>query len=366
MLKNLNILIISPEAWGNSFVSKHHYAVALSQRGNRVYFLNPPSSEFRLEEIRPNLFVLDYKPLFRGLGYFPRWLSALLTRIEIRYLEKKCSVSFTILWNFDSSRFFQLNALPNELLKIAHLVDLTENFQRDKLASTSDICFCTTDFISTELSKYNHKVYKIPHAYTPPLAPIAIEDFRSKDYNVHAGYVGNLSIKYLDWQLIYQLVTKHTEVAFYFIGPLGKSNLSRSVQLDNFIQKVQDQPNTFFLGEKPSSSIPAYLDHFDILLLTYKAEEYKEQLASPHKMLEYLASGKVIVATYTDEYKDKRELVEMVDFNAELPKQFRKVVAYLEYYNSLELIALRQQYSMENTYEKQIKRIENAVTQLPN
>ncbi len=37
------ILLISPESWGKSFVSKHHYAVELAKKGNIVYFLNPPS-----------------------------------------------------------------------------------------------------------------------------------------------------------------------------------------------------------------------------------------------------------------------------------------------------------------------------------
>jgi len=39
-MSNQTILIISPESWGKSKISKHHYALALANRGMKVYFLN--------------------------------------------------------------------------------------------------------------------------------------------------------------------------------------------------------------------------------------------------------------------------------------------------------------------------------------
>ena len=41
-LTNKTILIISPQGWGDMFISKHHYAIELAKKGNTVYFLNPP------------------------------------------------------------------------------------------------------------------------------------------------------------------------------------------------------------------------------------------------------------------------------------------------------------------------------------
>jgi hypothetical protein len=43
-LSGKNILLISPESWGQNHVSKHHYATELS-KNNKIYFLNPPSSK---------------------------------------------------------------------------------------------------------------------------------------------------------------------------------------------------------------------------------------------------------------------------------------------------------------------------------
>ena len=43
-LRDRTILLVSPNEWGAMHVSKHHYALELAERGNRVIFLNPPRS----------------------------------------------------------------------------------------------------------------------------------------------------------------------------------------------------------------------------------------------------------------------------------------------------------------------------------
>ncbi|MTI32485.1 hypothetical protein [Xanthovirga aplysinae] len=361
-LKNKPILLISPEAWGKSYVSKHHYALELAKKGNEVYFLNPPSSSFRIKQLEFGVNIIDYRPIFRGLGKIPSFISSYLTRIELLNIEKKIGKQFKVIWNFDSSRFFDLKKLRKGVLKIGHIVDLSENLQRHRLSKSMDIGFCTTDFIQKEMLPYNSKVFKVHHGYRPP------EKFETlpiiKDEKVKVGYVGNLSIKYLDWDIIYKIAKENSELNFYFIGPVGKSNISNTNKLDPFLLKTQSLKNTFFLGAKPSKEIPAYLELFDILLLAYRVQQYREQLASPHKVMEYLGAGKTILASYTDEYKDKSHLLEMVENNAELPLHFQEVVSQLNDYNSKEKKDIRIAFAMANTYGEQIKRIENLIASL--
>jgi hypothetical protein len=106
-----------------------------------------------------------------------------------------------------------------------------------------------------------------------------------------------------------------------------------------------------------SSVIKNYLAESDVLLVCYKANEYREQLASPHKMMEYFASGKVIVATYTDEYKDKRHLLAMADSIDEYVAKFDEVVKNLSIYNSSERQVERIEFAREHTYCRQIEKI---------
>lgn len=358
-LTNKNILIISPEAWGKSFVSKHHYACELGHRGNQVFFLNPPSSSFSIEDTPfEGVSVVNYVPRYRGLGKMPRWLSKKLTGWEWKRLERKLERPIDVLWNFDSSRFFNLESIPDRVLKIQHIVDYTEDLYRDIGAQTSNLCFATTDFIAAEQRKYNANTFKIHHGahQTANVTPVSLE-ITTKE-SILVGYVGNLSIKYLDWNLVYQLATAHQDIGFVFIGPMGKSNLSNSDELSDAFERVRELKNTYFTGAKPASDIPELLLNFDILLVAYKAAEYREQLASPHKFMEYFITGKVILSTYTDEYKDKRDLLVMADENEELIQHLTAIKENIEYWNSETLLEQRRNFARKNTYSKQVDRIE--------
>ncbi len=362
MLKGLlyhkNILIISPEPWDFNHVSKHHYAKVLCERSNTVYFLNPPGFFFKVQQIQERLYSVNYRPMFRGLGKLPKWLSAWLTWIEYEVLSGRLKIKFDIIWNFETSRFFSLQNI--KVLKIAHIVDLNQQFQLKRLINSVDICFCTTDFIAENLKKYHAKVFKIHHAWLP--SRVKQEVKIQGNYQIKVGYVGNLLISYLDWQLLFKLAKKHESVGFYFIGPYEKNSLSEKKRYENqYFLKIQSLKNVYFLGSEPSHRIPLYLARFDILLITYRVKKYRDQLASPHKLMEYMASGKVTVATYTDEYKDKRHLLEMVETQEEFFAKFAAVVRHPEQYNTPHKQKARVNFAQQYTYTRQLNKIETFI-----
>lgn len=358
------VYLISPEPWGTNYVSKHHYALELAQKGYKVYFLNKPSRQFILEEIHENLIVVNYRPIFRAIRLLPSFLQSWLTRIEFKRLENKIQTVCDIIWNFDSSRFFNLSGLSDKV-RICHIVDMAENIKRDTLAKTSDVCFCTSDFIKTELSHFNPQVYKIHHGThiknEPPLL-----DFSPSQNRIQVGYVGNLSRKCIDWEVWNKLIDQHTEVEFNFIGSTGPSNLSKSSVDALQFQKLRDQSNVRLIGAVENNRIQAFLAQFDILTCFYKMEheEDKKQHANLHKTMEYLASGKVIVCSYSDEYKYSHDLLEMAQSNDEIVSIFNKVCENLSHYNSEEKMDTRKAFARNNTYEKQLERIESNLDKL--
>jgi len=362
-LINNNILIVSPESWGTNFVSKHHYALELA-KNNSVYFINSIDKQYKLSKIGPSLYTIDCHILFRGIGKLPKFLSAIFTKLELERLEKKTKVKFDIIWNFDSSRFFNLSNIQNKL-KIAHLVDLSEHFQRPALSKSSDICLCSSEVILHEMKKYNKTAFNIGHGVQNSDDTISISTEEKAELNTKfkykAAYVGNLSIKYLDWKTYYQIVKENDETAFYFIGPLGVSNLSKTIEINSHFNEIKLLPNSIFLGEKPSTKILSYLKEMDILMMIYNTDKYKDQLSNPHKTLEYLASGKVVVSSWTEEYKNKLHLLEMVKSNKELPAKFQEVITNIDYYNSDEKQAKRRAFALKNTYDKKIQQIEQLI-----
>ena len=356
-----NILIISPESWGAHTVSKHHYAITLARSGARVYFLNPPVHEaagFEVNEIEatPGLFTVSARKLAPGLRFLPSVLRRILERRWLERLESALGTAIDVIWVFESSRFYDMRFAGNRL-KIYHQVDLNQNFNPRMAASTADICYCTTDLIRERLQSANKLVCKIHHGYSGQQEGVNLKDEQSQNLKkgaVNAAYIGNLDIAYLDADLLYSMAKTFENVNFSFVG--GHTREGRLWQL------CSQLPNVAWWGKVESSLIPEILSEADILIVAYRAERWRDQLASPHKFMEYFGSGKTIVATYTDEYKDKRHLLEMVDSSEEYIEVFRDVVENLDKYNAPERMASRIEFAMDNTYEKQLLRINNYLT----
>lgn len=362
-MTNKNILLISPESWGNHFVSKHHYALELAKRGNKVFFLNVPSKKFRTLEINKNLNVVDYKPLFRGVGKLPRFVSSFLTKIELGKLEKLLSCSLDIVWNFDSSRFFNLASI-NGKLKICHIVDMAENMHRDLLARTSSVCFCTSDFIKAELLKSNKKTFKIHHGYQLPQEQEETLETFPQD-RLQVGIVGNLTRECIDWETILSLIKENDQIDFNFIGSYTVSNLSKISLKKSVLHILLSSRNVRLLGGKDSSKLPSYLEKFDVQLCAYstKTPEQVAQHSNLHKIMEYLGSGSVVVTSYVDEYKDEKELVVMVEPGGDFARKFNEVITSINYFNSSELKRRRKEYALSHAYAAQTDKISNILAQ---
>ncbi|MBL4775966.1 MAG: glycosyltransferase [Mariprofundus sp.] len=350
------ILLVSPELWSAHTVSKHHYALALARRGCKVLFLNPPNDSLRSVDIQhaeglQNLYVISGPKIAHGLRFYPRTFRRWLEKRWLISLEKLVHCRISVIWLFENSRFFDMR-FAGKRLKIYHQVDLNQDFQIKAAAGTADICFSTTDFISKRLQSYNSCVYKIHHGVANTVDTIGLPANMADNFTsdkIHAAYLGNLDICYLDVPLLSELVKLFPEVVFHFVGSYRKDGELR--------QACSNVTNVIWWGRVESALIPAILEKCDILLVTYLAEEFKEQLASPHKMMEYLASGNVVVATYTDEYKDKRHLLEMVDGSRDYTNVFARVVENLDEYNSSEKQASRIEYAQQHSYDRQLDKI---------
>jgi hypothetical protein len=359
VFKNKNILIISPEAWSHMFVSKHHYAVYLGKRDNRIYFLNPPSEKNELIKTDyKNIWEINYAGFPKGIRYLPAFLQRYFFKRAFHQLQELSKVGFDIIWSFDNSVFFDFSAFPENTVKISHIVDLNQDFQFEKAAKTADICFCTTSFIEEKLRKYNSNVFKINHGLNT--SEIRFNPQLPGKNRVKAIYVGNLAMRYLDWEILYHVAKKNFNVDFIFIGD-GKNDIRQTLNpLHEFKLKVSQLGHVYLLDKIPSDHIQSYLSAADILLVAYQEKFHTDQ-ANPHKMMEYLGSGKMVVGTYTQEYSElvNDGLLLMSNGNREFPALFQSAASNLEYWNSIEKQEARQKYAFENTYDKQIDRIES-------
>jgi glycosyltransferase involved in cell wall biosynthesis len=229
-----------------------------------------------------------------------------------------------------------------------------------EVAESANILFATSDKILERLEDVGTPKFKINHGVAQHFFEENNELFKQGETpdRIKIGYIGNLLYKYLDVEILGTIIDNNKDVLFTFIGPYEQSNLHGADHNLKFIEYLKYSKNVHMLGPKPSNELPCYLNQFDLFLMCYTGDRNVAEMANPHKILEYLSTGKTIVSHYIDEYKDKIDLVEMVNDNRLLPQRLKHVIHNLHNFNSPEKVQLRRQYALSNTYEKQIERIE--------
>ncbi|MCS5704703.1 glycosyltransferase [Synechococcus sp. FGCU-3] len=354
-------LLISPERWDAHQVSKHHYARSLSMLGNRVLFLDPPEPNrhaIALEPVAdcPGLVRVRAPKVVSGLRWLPGLLRRMLEQWWLWRLEKLSKCDIEAIWLFENSRFFDLR-FAGSRLKIYHQVDLNQNFHPIEAALTADICFCTSAHIQKRLLPHNPRCYKLQHGFnsyrqTLPLAQN--ESARFDSGQKHAMYVGNLEMAYLDRELIADIAKTNHHVCFHLVG--GYCRDGRLFQL------LEGASNVVWWGKVDHGLIPSLLSKADILMVCYQAKHHIDQ-ANPHKLMEYLASGKLVVATYTEEYAHVSHLFAMSGpgSNAGYPELFFHAINHIDLLNSVERQAARKDYANTHSYLNQINRVKDFI-----
>lgn len=352
------ILLISPESWDAHTVSKHHYARILAAQGYRVLFLDPPELGRHgvvLEDVGgcPGLQRVRSGKVAPGLRWLPVLLRRWLEHRWLQQLEQQAGCPIEVIWLFENSRFYDLR-FAGTRLKIYHQVDLNQVFHPKTAARTSDICFSTTELIRQRLLPHNPRCHCLQHGVSitkdpSPLKPTEQERFSAG--HIQAMYVGNLEMTYLDGELLAKVIELHPEVRFHLVGGYRRDG--------GLFQQLASAANVVWWGQVESSKIPSLLANADMLMVCYQAQHHADQ-ANPHKMMEYLASGRTLVATYTAEYDAHRHLLAMAEpgSNAGYPELFDSVLTNINIWNAPARIEARRTFATDHSYERQLERIQ--------
>jgi hypothetical protein len=354
------ILLISPEPWDGHFVSKHHYARELARRGHNVLFYGPPDATgpMRLVAVADqpgSLRVLHAPIVAPGLRFLPRSLRRTLEARWLRQVEQIVGHPIEVVWSFENSRFFDMGFAGGRL-KIYQQVDLNQDFHPARAAATADLAIANDAPIEQRLAPVARHLIRITHGYAGHDMIDSVPDELEPDFAcapVNAVLIGNLDIAYLDVPLLTQLVADHLGTRFHFVG-----NYTRGQGLHGAVGQAH---NTRFWGRQSAHALPAFLSCADVLLLTYLAGQHLDQLANPHKMMEYLAAGRCVLATRTLEYDDRPDLIETACDSVDYTRRFAAIVANPSAWNRPEQIVRRQDFARDNTYSRQVDRIAQAI-----
>lgn len=366
--KNKTILILSPEDWGKNLLSKHLYAKELSKH-NEVFFLHTAphkqqNSFIKATTINNNLTVLHLKKIVKGVFKLPSVAIDAQNKLIVKKIRKHINQPIDVVWSFDQSKFQDLNQFKSKL-KIFHPVDYIDKaipFLK-RIADSADYVFSVSDMILNNIKTKTPKHFVnhgLDGVFTEKHTSVTKPNFIELN-KINVGYVGNLQIKLMDWNVLIKIVESNPSVNFVFIGPDKQSNIGGNKKFKQ-LDIIKALPNSQFVGVLEKNKLREVLHFFDCFLISYDNKKYPIHVSNSHKILEYLSTGKVIVSNTISTYKSFT-LLEMVDDNINLPAKFNEVINDLDSYNSLEKTNNRINYAKDNTYAKQVKKIENIINQ---
>ncbi len=383
-LSNKTIFIISRESWGKMFFSKHHYAIELAKRGNKVFFITLPDQQRKLKrgEIRieesgfGNLWVVNHR-LFHPYFFIFKYnrLYNFLTKFHIKRIINRIQSKPEIVWSFEISNSLPLKYFPKDAFKIFMPVDGPYGGVEVKAAKNADVIFSVTNEILAGYNDLEIPKYFINHG----VSEIFInEHFRRKAQTpLKVGYSGCFLAQDIDRKNLVEIIEKNQDIEFNLWGEYDYKTSDIHLPGDcsdpdtnEFIKTLQNSSNVKMHGVVNPEQLAAGLKKMDAFLVCYEIKKNQSRGTNSHKLLEYLGSGKVVISsnmiTYSTNYPGLLEMSTSRENNDEVPKIFSSVIHKLEVYNSEDRQGNRINFAKKFTYPNQIKKIEGILTSIRN
>jgi hypothetical protein len=328
ILGGRDVVVVSPQYWGDLWVSKHWIAHELSERC-RVLFVEPPvwvtgvarrpwqsrSAAPRLwrplRRIRENLFVFTPK-------LYPRLLKARTvdTPGQIREAMGKLGMRQPIVLNFDTDP--RAVAALEGMVSVYYCVDPvmsvpTEFNDERRTCEESDLIYAVSDAYRDHLAGYRtgKPIHVIPHGYAYEHARRVDEDPASEvPQELKSlprpilGFVGSIHDSNIDLDRLERIATELPLASIVLIGPHKNNPIGASLSAKG-LARIRALPNVHLLGPRHFLEIPRYVKYFDVGLVLINTKDFdaaeKTSKRTLFKWLLYLTMGKPAVAPLMSE-----------------------------------------------------------------
>lgn len=346
-----DIIVVGQQPW-DTLLGSNCKDIALEfSRTHRVLYVNAPldrntvlksrhsppvqqrlrvvrGEEQGLKAVADNLWVLTPDCILESINWLPAsGVHSLLNKLNNQRFAKAIRKGIAAL---DFQDFILFN--DNDIFRSLHLKellnpDLSVYYSRDfilaggywrkhglrlepAIIAKSDLCVANSSYLADYCRRYNPQAVDVGQGcdaalFLPRPAAERPADLQSLSQPI-IGYVGALVSSRLDIELLRYLAEQRPQWSIVLVGP----------EDDDFKASALHQlPNVHFLGQKPTSQLPDYVQHFDVCL----NPQLVNQLTIgnyPRKVDEYLALGKAVVATRTEAmsvFKDHTYLAETKD-----------------------------------------------------
>lgn len=167
------------------------------------------------------------------------------------------------------------------------------------------------------------------------------------------GYTGNICHR-TNYELLQKVCEAHSDKSVVMVGPRNHWKHT-NIDLDAI-------PNLHFTGGKPIEALPAYLAHFDALILPFLCNEVTRSIY-PLKINEYLASGKPVIATpFSEDIRSFSDVIELAD----TPAEFATAITQALDSDAPELARARYERAASNTWQDRVRQIDTWIEEALN
>ncbi|MFC1631070.1 ElyC/SanA/YdcF family protein [Candidatus Omnitrophota bacterium] len=379
MLKNENIIFISSIDWDFNWQGHQEIAWAMAQQGNKVLFientgirspnfkdlprlwqrfLNWRKGVMGIRKKSEHLYI--FSPIVLPFPYsrLARWLNRHLFISVLRSWIKAMDFFDPVIWTFlpTGTALEVIKNIDSKLVVYYCIADFEELVSQPKkliraeteLLQACDLVFAQGEQIAARCRKFNPRVTIFPFGVRLAL----FQEYRqrqNKDLPEDVrqikrpllGYVGAVH-KHFDFELTEYLIENNPDCSFVFVGPLVEN-----------VERLKRFRNAFFLGEKTHSSLPGYINSFDVCLIPYNLTKYTKTVY-PTKLNEYLIMGKPVVSIALPEVKQfnskDADLVLMAEDKEEFNACIRKALSQ----NNPVLTQKRIEVAQGNSWERRV------------
>lgn len=213
--------------------------------------------------------------------------------------------------------------------------------EKDQVMYSGIVC-CSSKLLYDKYAAFHSGVHYLPNgANVEVFIKAAKEQFPVPDElqpysGFRIGYLGSIDYR-MDFRLLNAVASHHHDKTFFLLGPLHTT-------------EVPDRKNIVHIPPKEQHLLPAYLQHFDCLIIPF----IKNRLTAaiyPLKLNEYLATGKPVVTTNFSE--DLKEFQAMI-YTAENADEFNSSIDKALQENSV-VKDMRITAAAQNSWENRCK-----------
>lgn len=381
-LQGRDVIIISPQFWGDYWVSKHWIAHELAQHV-RVFFIEPTlwvGSLLRKPWANRGHLTRMLKPvrqLENGVHVLsPRFFPGERNEVELKRVIRSLrafGVKRPIVLNFGTNPQF-VKDLDGEVT-VYYCVDPAfpepghENDERMTVEG-SDLVYAVSETYRKHLATYcsGQGLYVIPHGYSFDHARRIAEDPAMTCPEELArlpkpilGFVGSIHDSYVDIDRVERIARARPDASIVLIGPYHNNPLGPDLSA-HALQRLRALKNVHLLGPRHFMEVPRYVKYFDAALVLVNIKDYagsaKTGQRTHFKWLAYLSMGKPVVAPRVNEADSISALVYLASDEEGYLAALDQAVK-----ESSELAAPRIAYASQFAFSKTLDAIATPIAQ---